>query len=82
VDMKAGALELRGGINVFSDDGYELHTQSASVDLNKGVVHGYQEVTGQGPLGSLRADQFHFDRDSKILTLDGHVRMTIVGAKT
>jgi lipopolysaccharide export system protein LptC len=82
VDMKAGALELNGGINVFSDDGYELHTQSASVDLNKGVVHGHQEVTGHGPLGNLRADQFHFDRDTKILTLDGHVRMTIVGAKT
>jgi lipopolysaccharide export system protein LptC len=82
VDMKEGALELTGGINVFSGDGYELHTQSASVDLNRGVVHGHAEVTGQGPLGSLRADEFHFDRDNRILTLDGHVRMTIVGAKT
>src|ERR1700722_12398318 len=81
VDMEAGALELNGGINVFSDDGYELHTQSASVDLNRGVVHGHQEVTGHGPLGELSADQFHFDRDTKILTLDGHVRMTIVGTK-
>jgi lipopolysaccharide export system protein LptC len=70
-----------GGVNVFSSDGYELHTQSASVDLNKGVVHG-QKVTGQGPLGALNADRFQLDRDSKILTLDGHVRMTLVGAKT
>jgi lipopolysaccharide export system protein LptC len=82
VDMAAGALELNGGINVFSDQGYELHTNSASVDLNKGVVHGHEEVTGHGPLGDLRADQFHFDRDSKILTLDGHVHMTIVGTRT
>jgi lipopolysaccharide export system protein LptC len=82
VDMAAGALELNGGINVFSDRGYELHTNSASVDLNKGVVHGHEEVTGHGPLGDLRADQFHFDRDSKILTLDGHVHMTIVGTRT
>ena len=82
VDMAAGALELNGGINVFSDQGYELHTNSASVDLNKGVVHGREEVTGHGPLGDLRADQFHFDRDSKILTLDGHVHMTIVGTRT
>jgi lipopolysaccharide export system protein LptC len=82
VDMQAGALELNGGINVFSDQGYELHTASASMDLNKGVVHGREEVTGQGPLGSLRADQFQFDRNSKILTLVGHVRMRIVGAKT
>jgi lipopolysaccharide export system protein LptC len=82
VDMNAGTLELAGGINVFSDEGYELHTQSASVDINKGVVHGRQEVTGQGPLGSLRADRFQFDRTSKILTLDGHVHMTLVGTKT
>ena len=82
VDMKAGALDLDGGINVFSGDGYELHTQSASVDLNKGVVHGRQEVTGQGPLGALSADRFQFDRNSRLLSLDGHVRMTIAGTKT
>ena len=82
VDMKAGALDLNGGINVFSGDGYELHTQSASVDLNKGVVHGRQEVTGQGPLGALSADRFQFDRNSRLLSLDGHVRMTIAGTKT
>ncbi|HWY60312.1 MAG TPA: LPS export ABC transporter periplasmic protein LptC [Rhizomicrobium sp.] len=82
VDMTVGSLEMNGGINVFSDQGYELHTESASVDLNKGVVHGRQQVTGHGPLGAISADQFQFDRDSKILTLDGHVRMTLVGAKT
>ncbi|HWC63484.1 MAG TPA: LPS export ABC transporter periplasmic protein LptC [Rhizomicrobium sp.] len=82
VDMQAGTLELSGGINAFSGEGYELHTASASVDLNKGLVHGREQVTGQGPLGSLRADQFQFDRNSRILTLDGHVRMKIVGAKT
>ncbi len=82
VDMKAGMLQLNGGINVFSDQGYELHTASASVDLNKGIVHGREEVTGHGPLGDLRADQFQYDRDSKILTLDGHVHMTLTGSKT
>jgi lipopolysaccharide export system protein LptC len=82
VDMTAGALELAGGINVFSDQGYELHTASASVDLKKGVVHGHEEVTGHGPLGDLRADQFNFDRDSKILTLDGHVHMILTRTRT
>jgi lipopolysaccharide export system protein LptC len=81
VDMSAGSLELNGGINVFSDQGYELHTESASVDLKKGVVLGHDEVTGHGPLGDLRADQFRFDRDSRLLTLDGHVHMTYVGTK-
>jgi hypothetical protein len=29
----------------------------------------------------LRADEFHADRTTDILTLSGHVRMTLYGAK-
>jgi len=81
VDMKAGSLELNGGIDVFSDSGYTLHSQSALMDLNKWIVDGHSEVTGQGPMGTMRADRFHYDRDSHQLTLDGHVKMTLIGNK-
>ncbi len=81
VDMKNGTLELGGGIQVFSDAGYELRTASASLDLNKWVVHGHHEVTGQGPYGTLRADEFHFDRASNQLLLSGHVQTTLSGKK-
>src|ERR1700753_1236147 len=64
VDMTVGSLELNGGIDVFSDSGYTLHSQSASLDLNKWIVHGHNEVTGQGPMGTMRADRFHYDRGS------------------
>ena len=57
----------------------ELHTASMSVDLNKGVVHGHQKVTGQGPLGTMQADEFHFDRSSNHLLLQGHVQNVIFG---
>jgi lipopolysaccharide export system protein LptC len=82
VDMKAGTLELDGGINIFSDNGYELHTATASVDLNSWTMHGSNPVTGHGPLGAMRADQFHFDRASEQLVLDGHVQMTMNGRKS
>jgi lipopolysaccharide export system protein LptC len=81
VDMNAGMLQLSGGINVFSDDGYELHTASAFVDIKQGLMHGTEEVTGQGPGGTLRADQFQLDRNNKLLILTGHVQMTIIGKK-
>jgi len=81
VDMDAGTLELNGGISVYSDAGYELHTKAASVDLNQGVVHGHNEVTGQGPSGTLRADQFHFDRAAGQLLLEGHVQMVLTGTR-
>ena len=79
VDMRAGSLDLRGGIDVFSDSGYTLHTRAASLDLNKWVMHGHDEVSGQGPMGTMRADSFQYDRASHELTLDGHVRMTVIG---
>src|SRR5882724_3658355 len=81
VDLAAGQLELSGGIDVFTATGYELHSNSASANLKQSVIHGHEPVTGQGPEGSLRADEFHADRATNILTLSGHVQMTLTGAK-
>jgi lipopolysaccharide export system protein LptC len=79
VNMNTGQLELNGGIDVFTATGYELHSLSASANLKQSVIHGHDTVTGQGPSGTLRADEFHADRDTDILTLTGHVHMTIFG---
>ena len=80
VDMAAGRLELNGGIDLFTDTGYELHSASASMNLKQSVVHGHQEVTGRGPDGAFRADGFHADRNTNLLTLTGNVRMTLHGS--
>jgi lipopolysaccharide export system protein LptC len=81
VDMNTGALELRGGIDVFTATGYELHSTSASANLKQSIIHGHEPVTGQGPQGTLRADEFHADRATNLLTLSGHVHMTLLGTK-
>ena len=81
VDMNTGQLELRGGIDVFTATGYELHSNSASANLKQNMIHGHEPVTGQGPEGRLRADEFHADRATNILTLSGHVHMTLIGVK-
>jgi len=81
IDMASGQLELTGGIDVFTATGYELHTHSASANLKQSVIHGHEPVTGQGPQGTLRADEFHADRATDILTLTGHVQMTLFGTK-
>lgn len=82
VDMNTGQLELSGGIDVFNASGYELHSRSATANLKQSIIHGHEPVTGQGPQGTLRADSFHADRDTGLLTLNGHVRMSVVGAKS
>jgi lipopolysaccharide export system protein LptC len=53
-------LEMWGSIAVFSDNGYEMHTTSAHVDMGSGIVRGKKYVRGQGPLGSFYADSFVF----------------------
>jgi lipopolysaccharide export system protein LptC len=81
VDMTTGQLELYGGIDVYTANGYELHSNSASANLKQSVIHGHEPVTGQGPDGTLRADEFHADRATDILTLGGHVHMTLFGSR-
>lgn len=76
-DMNAGSLDLDGGISVYSDSGYELHTKDAKVDLKTGLFRGPSEVTGQGPLGNFRADTFELRRPSRQILLTGRVHMTM-----
>lgn len=82
VDMNSGQLELSGGIDVFSANGYELHSATASANLKQSIIHGHDPVTGQGPSGTLRADSFHADRATNFLTLAGNVRMTLFRKKS
>jgi lipopolysaccharide export system protein LptC len=82
VDMTNHRLELAGGLDLFTDTGYQLHTESASVDLKSNLVTGPHEVTGVGPLGNLRADRFHANRQTRQILLEGNVRMTIDRNKT
>ncbi|MGD0142176.1 MAG: hypothetical protein ABSC92_03375 [Rhizomicrobium sp.] len=53
-------LDMWGPIAVFSDNGYEVHTTYAHVDMGSGIVHGNKYVRGQGPMGTFYADSFVF----------------------
>ncbi len=72
-DMDAGLLKLEGGISMYSDAGYELHTKRLDAEMKKGLFHGPGEVTGQGPFGSMRANRFEYDRMTQTLHLLGDV---------
>jgi lipopolysaccharide export system protein LptC len=75
-DMVAGMLKLHKGIAIYTDDGYELHTADADVDMKKGRFHGPGTVTGHGPFGTMRADRFDVDHKKQLLHLAGNVRMS------
>ncbi|MGH6888159.1 MAG: LPS export ABC transporter periplasmic protein LptC [Rhizomicrobium sp.] len=77
LDARNRQLGLLGGVAVYSDSGYELHTQMAAVDMRKAVISGDRPVTGQGPFGTFRADRFRIDRRARLVFLHGNVHMTI-----
>ena len=79
IDMAVQKLVLGGGIEIFTDTGYTLHTESASADLKANILQGDRPVNGQGPLGAMQADSFRYDRAADLLTLRGHVHIVMSG---
>jgi lipopolysaccharide export system protein LptC len=77
LDSEEQTLELEGNISVFTDAGYEFHTQRALVQLEEQRVTSNTEVTGQGPLGTMRADGFVAEEAGDRLRFTGNVRMRI-----
>ena len=79
LDASTQRLALAGAVAMYSDRGYEVHTTAANVDMNSGMIEGSEAVSGQGPLGTFRADRFKVDRNNRVVYLYGNVRMTIYG---
>jgi lipopolysaccharide export system protein LptC len=54
----AQVLELSGGVSLFHDQGFEMHSASAQLDLKRGTAEGDERVDGHGPTGTISAAGF------------------------
>lgn len=79
-DRLGQVLLLDGGINIFSDRGYEFRTESALIDLSQGIATSETEIDGQGPFGVIRADRFRVTDRGQHMYFNGNVRMTLYPA--
>ena len=70
-------LALSGRVDVFSDQGYELNTASALVDLAEGTIVGPSPVRGQGPFGTIEAQSFRARDKGTHLLFEGGVRLVM-----
>jgi len=73
LDVDGKTLDLSHTINIYSDRGYECHTDSARYDFGSGILKGETAIRCQGPLGVITAQQFEGLRDPGILKFMGGV---------
>jgi lipopolysaccharide export system protein LptC len=70
-------LELTGGVNIYHDNGFEMHSPTASLDLKRGTAEGKEPVQGQGPTGDITASGFRVLDNGARVFFTGPAKMTL-----
>lgn len=70
-------LFLSGAVNLFHDSGYEIRTEQAKIDLDRGEAMGNVQVDGHGPFGELRAEGFRLENKGRQIHFTGKSRLVI-----
>jgi lipopolysaccharide export system protein LptC len=74
LDADAKRMTMTGPINIYSDRGYECHTDGAIYDMASGVLSGARPVNCQGPLGLIQANGFEGLRKAGQMKFTGGVK--------
>jgi lipopolysaccharide export system protein LptC len=75
-------LDLGGGIELLTSDGYRFETESARVLLQDGRIVGRQPIAGSGPAGTLAADQFEIRSGGEVMRFEGRVKVMLQTQQT
>jgi len=70
-------LDLTGVVNIFHDQGYEMHTRDVHIDFTSNKATGHQPVQGQGPAGGLTAQGIEVVDGGKRIFLLGRSHVTL-----
>ena len=70
-------LDLEGDVNLFQDEGFEMQTEKAQIDLKNGVAQGDRAVQGQGPLGEIVSEGFRIEERGERIFFTGKARMIV-----
>lgn len=76
-DRNTEQLTLAGPVDIFSSNGFELHTPEALVDMKTGTASGNATVLANGPMGELSAQSFRFERTGQRYHFSGKVRLVV-----
>ena len=76
-DRQGNTLDLAGAVSLFHDQGFELQTATAAVDLEAGRAEGSDPVKGHGPFGRLRSEGFRVEDNGDTIVFTGRSRMIL-----
>lgn len=66
--QKENTLELFGHVDLYQDKGYEVHSDSAHIDIGSRDAHGEEPTHGSGPTGVIDGEGFRlWDGGSRIM---------------
>ena len=78
--QKDQLLDLAGNVSFYHENGTEMHTEEAHVDLKTDTAHGEVAVRGQGPEGRLEGDGFVMTGKGTDIVVTGRSTLTLRGA--
>jgi len=76
-DRKGETLDLAGRVTLTHDQGFNVVTEAATVDLKEGSAAGDSPVTGDGPTGELQSEGFRLRERGQIIVFTGKSRLLI-----
>lgn len=74
-------LNLEGDIILFSYHGYELRTETAVVDIEKGEIQTNDFVEIKGPMGTIKSNGLTFNNNKETVHFSGPVKVLITDVK-
>lgn len=76
-NRESQVLALMGKVNMFQDQGYELHTDAATILLEEGRASSVTPVQTQGPFGELQSQGFKLEDKGKTVHFTGPARLVL-----
>lgn len=75
--QNAEYLDLFEAVQVRDREGYEFASTAARIFVQEGRVQGIEPLSGNGPLGDVRADSYEIEDEGDRVIFRGNVDMTI-----
>ena len=81
LNQSDGSVKLKGSVDIKSENGYELHAPSATIDIREKVAESFEPVFGKGPKGEIRAEDGLKASADGVVFFKGKTKLVVYGQK-